>query len=196
MSIQVSELVKGSRLGRHAGQLPVAEVHLFRDGPIDGVVDRMLKCFSDQRGWLTELFRTDELPVEMYPQMAYVSQTQPGVVRGPHEHRDQTDYFVFLGPGDFEVYLWDARQVSPTRGNRQILLAGESKQRLIVIPPGVVHAYRNISSVPAWVLNAPNRLFAGVGRREPVDEIRHENDPYSPYVLDESRCRFVEAQDV
>ena len=48
--------------------------------------------------------------------MAYISQTLPGIVRGPHEHNDQTDYFAFIGPSDFELTLWDARAESPTFG--------------------------------------------------------------------------------
>jgi dTDP-4-dehydrorhamnose 3,5-epimerase len=38
-----------------------------------------------------------------------------------------------------------------------------------------VHAYRNIGEVPGLVFNAPNRLYAGWKRTEPVDEIRHED---------------------
>ena len=60
--------------------------------------------FEDERGWLMEAFRSDEL--EFLPEMAYVSQTLPGVMRGPHEHRDQTDFFVFIGPGVFDLHLW------------------------------------------------------------------------------------------
>jgi dTDP-4-dehydrorhamnose 3,5-epimerase len=54
---------------------------------------------------------------------------------------------------------------------------------MVVVPAGVVHAYKNIGDVPGMVFNAPNRLFAGEGRKEPVDEIRHESDPDSPFVL-------------
>jgi dTDP-4-dehydrorhamnose 3,5-epimerase len=52
---------------------------------------------------------------------------------------------------------------------------------LIVIPPGVVHAYTNVSDVPGLVFNGPNRLYKGPGRKEPVDEVRHEDDPDSPF---------------
>ena len=41
--------------------------------------------------------------------MTYVSQTLPGVTRGPHEHVDQTDGFAFMGPSDFKLVLWDTR---------------------------------------------------------------------------------------
>ena len=71
-------------------------VESYIDGEIDGVVMRPLKVFNDSRGWLVELFRQDELMQEWWPVMTYVSQTLPGVTRGPHEHVDQTDGFAFL----------------------------------------------------------------------------------------------------
>jgi len=75
---------------------------------IADVLFRPLRQHADSRGWLVELYREDELAESLHPVMAYVSQTQPGVARGPHEHVDQTDYFAFIGPGDFELVLWDA----------------------------------------------------------------------------------------
>ncbi len=43
------------------------------------------------------------------------------------------------------------------------------------MPPGVVHAYRNDSETESgMVLNFPDQLYAGWGKREAVDEIRHE----------------------
>ena len=32
--------------------------------------------------------------------------------------------------------------------------------------------------------NLPNRLFLGPGRKDPIDEIRHEDDPSTPFQLD------------
>lgn len=156
----------------------------YYDGPIEGVVIRPLKRFTDQRGWLTEIYREDELSEDLHPVMAYVSETLPGVARGPHEHVEQTDYFVFLGPGDFELFLWDARPDSPTRGARIRAICGASAPCTATVPPGVVHAYRNVSECPGWVFNAPNQLYAGHGKRNAVDEIRHEDDPHSPFQLD------------
>jgi len=161
-----------------------SEPIVFLEGPIDGVVFRPLSPYNDHRGWLTEVYREDELPAEQHPVMAYVSETLPGVARGPHEHVDQTDYFAFIGPGDFCLYLWDARPDSTTRGHRVKTTVGESSRQSVIIPPGVVHAYKNISTTPGWVFNAPNRLYAGHEKRDPVDEIRHEDQVGSSYSLD------------
>jgi dTDP-4-dehydrorhamnose 3,5-epimerase len=107
-----------------------------------------------------------------------------GVARGPHEHVDQSDYFAFIGPGDFKLYLWDSRAHSPTYRRRVSIVVGESNMQGVIIPPGVVHAYKNVSPQPGWVVNLPNRLYKGQGRSEPVDEIRHEDIAGSPFVLD------------
>lgn len=157
---------------------------MFSDGPIDGVIVRQLMRSEDARGWLIELFRQDELSPAEHPAMAYASQTFPTVVRGPHEHREQTDCFAFIGPGDFKLYLWDTRPNSPTSGNRQTLTVGESNMQSVIVPPGVIHAYKNVSGRPGLVFNFPNRLYAGHGKQEPVDEIRHEDREDSPFVLD------------
>jgi dTDP-4-dehydrorhamnose 3,5-epimerase len=161
-----------------------AEAHAFVEGTIDGVTLKPLTPYKDHRGWLIELFRDDQLPADLCPVMAYVSETLPGVARGPHEHVDQTDYFAFVGPGDFVLYLWDARPDSPTRGRRMKVAVGESNRQIAIVPPGVVHAYKNVGATPGWVFNAPNRLYAGHGKREPVDEIRHEDKAESEYRLD------------
>jgi dTDP-4-dehydrorhamnose 3,5-epimerase len=161
-----------------------SEPNRFENGPIDGVTIRPLMPHKDQRGWLAELYREDELSPSQHPVMAYVSETLPGVARGPHEHVDQTDYFAFVGPGEFMLYLWDARPSSPTRGHCLKVAAGQSNRQSVIVPPGVIHAYKNIGATPGWVFNAPNRLYAGPGKRSPVDEIRHEDRADSPYRLD------------
>jgi len=146
----------------------------FKDGPIDGIIWRPLKIFQDPRGWLCELYRHDDIAAEHHPVMAYVSMTEPGIARGPHEHIDQTDYFCFIGPSTFRVYLWDYRKDSPTYLHRDVRDVGEGNPFALIVPPGIVHAYRNVGPVRGIVTNAANRLYKGWDRKEEVDEIRHE----------------------
>jgi len=162
----------------------MSKITEFKKGMIEGVTVKELKKYLDTRGWLCELFRKDELDPSIFPQMAYCSMTYPGVVRGPHAHVDQTDLFYFVGPGNFEVRLWDNRQDSDTYGILQIVHAGQDCPRLVVVPPGVVHGYKVTGTVPGLVFNSPNRLYAGEGKREPVDEIRYEERPDSPFRFD------------
>lgn len=157
----------------------------FTKGQIDGVVVRPLRKYVDERGWLAEVFRHDEVDAEFHPAMAYVSVTESGVTRGPHEHVDQADLFCFLGPSNFKIRVWDNRPDSPTFNNVTTVYGGADNPLTILIPKGVVHAYRNVGSVPGVVTNCPNRLFMGEGRREPIDEIRHEDDPDTKYRMDD-----------
>lgn len=148
---------------------------------MEGVIIRPLKRFEDARGWLTELFRDDELPEGFEPTMAYLSVTRAGVARGPHEHVDQTDGFAFVD-GTYELFLWENRPGHAPRDFR--MEVGRENPCVVFVPPGVVHAYKNVGAAEAFVLNFPNRLYAGWGKKEPVDEIRHESDPDSPFKLD------------
>ena len=104
---------------------------------IEQVVIKSLPRYTDERGFLCELYRQDEDKYQ--PQMAYFSLTHPGIVGGPHEHRKQSDYFVFIGPGNFELHLLDNRPTSSTYQEHQVLEVGETNPCSVLIPPGVVH---------------------------------------------------------
>jgi dTDP-4-dehydrorhamnose 3,5-epimerase len=156
----------------------------FKESEIEGVVVRKLVRTTDSRGWLTELFRDDDLSAEFQPVMAYISSTVPGITRGPHEHVDQADLFCFIGPSTFQLRLWDNREESATFGNVDTLLVGQDNPASVLVPKGVVHAYKNVGDVEGIVINCPNRLYAGAGKKESVDEIRHENDAGTKYVMD------------
>ncbi len=156
----------------------------YHPSEINGVLLRRLVLRQDQRGWLVELFRQDELCEDLWPVMAYISQTLPGITRGPHEHLHQSDHFVFLGTSDFKLFLWDNRPESDSCGKHTSLVLPAGEVWAVIVPPRVVHAYRNVGNLPGWVFNCPNKLYAGWGRKEPVDEIRHEDRPDSPFHLE------------
>jgi dTDP-4-dehydrorhamnose 3,5-epimerase len=157
----------------------------FKTGDIAGVVIRDLRKFHDERGWLAELFRQDEITSEYYPVMAYLSSTRPGVRRGPHEHVDQADFFCFMGPSNFKLRMWDRRADSPTFNHVMTLIVGEDNPKSVLIPLGVVHAYQNVGSRDGIVINCPNRLYKGEKKSEAVDEIRHEDDPDTIFTMDD-----------
>ena len=158
----------------------------FKKGKINDVVVYPLKKFVDERGWLSELFRHDEIDEEFYPTMAYISVTEPDFQRGPHEHIAQADLFCFTGAGNFKLRLWDNRQDSPTFRNVMTLFVGADNPTAVIIPKGIVHAYKNISKTEKGiVINCPNRLFMGEGKREEIDEIRHEDDVNTIFTMDD-----------
>jgi len=146
---------------------------------MNGVVIRELSQFHDDRGWLVETFRNDE--IDFSPVMSYVSMTRPGISRGPHEHMQQSDYFCFFN--DFRLYLWDNRKDSATY-QQHLVFDLRGRPHIVIVPPGVVHAYKNIGQTEGLVINMPDMLYKGKGKTLPVDEVRYEDDPSSPYRTD------------
>jgi len=156
----------------------------FKKGIIEGVIINKLNKFIDDRGFLLETFREDNLPSDLRPEMSYISYTRPGVARGPHEHLEQTDIFCFMGPGEFRIKLWDNRKESRSFECCMEIRGGENNAIRIIVPPGVVHGYQNISpSTDGMVLNYPDKLYRGWDKKEEVDEIRHE-DKEDEFYLD------------
>lgn len=158
---------------------------IFTKGKIKDVVVYPLKKFVDERGYLAELFRHDELEAEFYPTMAYISFTEPGVQRGPHEHVEQADLFCFIGPSNFKLRLWDNREASETYRSMMTLFVGADNPQAVIVPKGVAHGYKNVGCTPGMVINCPNQLFMGAGKKEPVDEIRHEADPNTIFRMED-----------
>ena len=137
---------------------------------VDDVSIQQLEIHTDDRGLLAEIYRSDFLPPAIHPEMAYISATLPNVTRGPHEHIDQTDHFVFLGTSKFHVTLTDHN------GGIKEFDAEVGAFLSVIVPPGVMHSYENIGSTLGFVVNMPNRLYKGYGRNGPIDEIRYENE--------------------
>ena len=146
---------------------------------INGVIIKKIAKNSDSRGWLAEIYRSDQ--VDFQPAMSYVSVTKPGVIRGPHEHKYQSDCFIFVGPGNFEIHLWDRREASGIKNEYFKIEAGENNPVLVIVPPGVVHGYKCVGSENGWCINLPDKLYKGKGKNDETDEIRWESDPGSPY---------------
>lgn len=111
------------------------------------------------------------------PEMMYLSMVPPGGKRGPHLHRYQTDYFIFAFAGLFDIYLWES-------GNPDFHVKfsfGEHAPHILIVPPGIVHAYHNIAAVSGIVINMPDQLYKGFNKEEIEDIIRYEDNPEPLY---------------
>ena len=81
---------------------------------IHGVVTKKLKVIPDERGRLTEILRSDDELFVKFGQV-YTTTAYPGVVKGWHYHKKQTDYFAVV-KGMIKLVLYDNRDNSPTNG--------------------------------------------------------------------------------
>jgi dTDP-4-dehydrorhamnose 3,5-epimerase len=124
---------------------------------IDGVKTKALHLIADERGWLMEVLRSDDPDFERFGQ-AYVTVAYPGVVKGWHYHKNQTDHFAVVG-GMAKVVLYDDREGSSTRSWVNEFFLGHLNPTLVIIPPLVIHGIKGIGSEPAILLNIPDQLY-------------------------------------
>jgi dTDP-4-dehydrorhamnose 3,5-epimerase len=83
----------------------------------------------------------------------YLTETREGLVKAWHFHRCQTDRFTAVR-GTLRVVLYDDRANSPTRGGwHEVVLDPDRAHRQLLIPPGVVHGWKNIGQGTAAILN-------------------------------------------
>jgi dTDP-4-dehydrorhamnose 3,5-epimerase len=111
-------------------------------GQPEGVRLVDLRVFADGRGAFVETFRRSWLPEDVGSVLqANLSRSRAGVLRGPHFHRSQADYWCFLSGRAF-VALVDLRNGSPTSGTVWTsVVDADVAPRGIYIPPGVAHAF-------------------------------------------------------
>ncbi|MCR6546188.1 dTDP-4-dehydrorhamnose 3,5-epimerase family protein [Dehalobacterium formicoaceticum] len=142
---------------------------------INGVIIKKLTRHVDDRGFFMETFRLDELAEGLNPVMSYIAYLEPGAMRTPHEHEEKTDVLAFPGPGNFLIRIWDQRKGSSTLGHLMEFYAGQDSPMSIVIPPGLIHGYKNVSRLErGMIMNFPDRLYKGWGKKNEVDEIQYE----------------------
>ena len=141
---------------------------------IDGVQLKKLRQIPDERGFVLEILRADDPFFKKFGQ-TYLSVVYPGVVKGWHFHKIQTDHFTVI-KGMAKVVLYDQRQDSKTFETINEFFIGELNPMLIVIPPLVVHGMKGIGAEPAYLINCPSELY----NYDKPDEYRI--DPYDPSI--------------
>ncbi|MBC7251769.1 MAG: dTDP-4-dehydrorhamnose 3,5-epimerase family protein [Anaerolineae bacterium] len=124
---------------------------------IEGVTVRKLRLIPDERGFLMEMLRSDWEEFDKFGQV-YVTAVYPGVVKGWHYHKIQTDRFVCVA-GMAKVVLYDGREGSPTYGEVNEFFMGVQNPILLKIPPGVMHGFKGISQEMTLIVNIPSELY-------------------------------------
>ena len=73
----------------------------------------------------------------------------------------------------FSRPTWAKWQVIELVIKMTVLINGNPYQPIacVLVPPGVVHGYKAITSSGSFSINLPDKLYAGEGKKEKVDEI-------------------------
>ena len=124
---------------------------------IEGVKLKKLKVIPDERGRLMEILRVDEELFQKFGQV-YMTTTSPGVIKGWHLHKIQTDNIVCL-KGMIKLALYDPRQESRTKNGVNEFFIGEHNPVLIQVQKDVYHGWKCISESEAIVINCPTEAY-------------------------------------
>lgn len=135
-----------------------------------------IKIYADDRGMVSEVWRIDSLMGDNSKQ-CYISETQPYVQRGPHEHAAQADNFIsWKNNMVYQMY-------NPLKKEMKTFITEKDKIYRVFVGVGIIHSYRNLDDEKSFTLNFPTALFMGEGKKFPIDEIRHENKYHNNDVI-------------
>lgn len=110
----------------------------------------------DARGWLSEIVRESETG---HIAQVYVTCCYPGVVKGWHRHKLQTDrMFCVSGMARIVIKPCDGWATEPEF--REYVI-GPLNPQVVVIPPGVWHGFTPAGNEPCLIVNCPDREYDG-----------------------------------
>lgn len=130
--------------------------------PIDGVMFRPARAVSHDRGYLTEVYRTDWDLTDLPVVQVNMTTTYPGQIRGWGLHRCTVDR-LFAATGSLCIVVIDGRTDSPTFGAVNQFFLGSHNQGLVLIPPGLWHGWKNIGAGEATIISMPSNLYNHIG---------------------------------
>jgi dTDP-4-dehydrorhamnose 3,5-epimerase len=123
-----------------------------------------------------EILRSDDPLFQKFGQV-YLSVIYPGVIKGWHYHKLQTDFIAVIR-GMAKLVLYDRREDSPTFGSVQECYLGDRNPMLVKIPPLVLHGMKGTGEDAAYFINCPTELY----NYDKPDEYRLDpDDPTIPY---------------
>ena len=131
-----------------------------------------LRQIPDERGKIMHMLRSNDPHFERFGEI-YFSVAYPGVVKGWHLHKVQTQNYAVVS-GRIKLVLYDIREDSPTKGELDEFFIGEDNYCLVRIPTGVYSGYKTYGLQPAIVANCAT---------EPHDPSEMERlDPFDPSI--------------
>jgi dTDP-4-dehydrorhamnose 3,5-epimerase len=138
---------------------------------LQGIKIRSIQRFPDERGFFSEIMRTDwkDLFCEDTIAQANHSFTYPGVIRAWHRHnKGQNDYFLAL-KGTIKICAFDDK----TQELDEVVSSGSDLQ-VVRVPGHYWHGFKAVGNEAAMLLYFTTNLY---NLKDPDEERRNWNDP-------------------
>jgi len=122
----------------------------------EGIELKKLNVFANDQGYLFETIRSDDEIFGGTFGQVLVSELYPGVIKGLHKHKKQTDYTACI-KGNIKYVV--AKENSDGTAEVKTFVLGENNQVLIKVPPGYWHGYMPLENKSATILHLMDTLF-------------------------------------
>jgi len=118
---------------------------------IEGVLIEPLEVFSDKRGKVMHMMRSDAPYFKRFGEV-YFSTLNPGIIKGWKKHSKMTQHFA-VPVGTAKIVLYDERKSSISKGEIQEVILGLENYFLLRIPQGVWYSFKALNNSYAMVAN-------------------------------------------
>ena len=141
-----------------------------------GVKTLKPKINSDDRGFVTEIFRTDWIECfdGIIPKQINLSDSKPCTIRAWHKHtRNQTDYFL-VKKGKVKICIFDGEKESKTFGKLVEIVVSGDEFKIVKVPGHFWHGTKTLSDIPSETIYFLTNLY---DYDNPDEERLDWNDP-------------------
>lgn len=121
------------------------------------------KLFLDDRGWLFEMARLEELGI--VAKQVTASHLFSGAIKAFHKHEKQTDWVTCV-LGNVKLITFEMEEGEKLPKGMTITYFGEKNPALVKIPPGTYHGYTALGGAPATIIYITDQIY------DPADEFR------------------------
>ena len=120
---------------------------------MEGLRIDTLEVKKDERGWLTEILRSGNLPGSTRMSQLFVTVGNPGKTKGKHYHTRKTEWFSVVN-GNAKLHLRDIRT-----DEEKVVPMGEQNMVTVTIPPHVAHAITCDGEIPFYLIVVASEDF-------------------------------------
>lgn len=126
-----------------------------------GVKTLIPKINHDERGFVTEIFRSDWFDFfdGIIPKQMNLSSSKPGVIRAWHRHnRNQIDYFL-VKKGKMKICIYDGNKESKTFGTLVEVIADDKELKIVKVPGHFWHGTKTLSDINSETIYFLTNLY-------------------------------------
>lgn len=117
-----------------------------------GIEIKELIVHRDNRGWLAEIFRPEDVNKTMNGQVT-ITTAHPGVVKANHYHKRKHEWYCVI-KGKMKLVLKDIKT-----GKKEEMILSENELKIVKIGPNIAHGLKNIGNEMLWLLMYIDETF-------------------------------------